>query len=88
LDPADDPVVAGGEVRDTDEIGWLAVVNFKANDMLAFEAGYSNRETENETWAENDDVQSYYVNAVITFAPGVFIVPEIGKIDGGKDICR
>jgi hypothetical protein len=88
VDPADDPVVnaAGTEIIDNDLFGWLAVVNFKANDMLSFEAGYGHVETELDVdAAQTDETDSYYVNAVLTFAPGVFIVPEVGMVDYQDD---
>jgi hypothetical protein len=88
VESADDPVLnaAGTEIIDNDLFGWLAVVNFKANDMLSFEAGYGHVETELDVdAAQADDTDSYYVNAVITFAPGVFIVPEIGMVDYQDD---
>ena len=89
VDPNDDPVVnaAGTEVIDNDLLGRLAVVNFTAKDMLSFEAGYGHVETELDTsGSRSDETDSYYVNAVITFAPGVFIVPEIGKVDYQEDM--
>jgi hypothetical protein len=88
VESADDPVMnaAGTEIIDNDLFGWLAVVNFKANDMLSFEAGYGRVSTELDVdAAQSDDTSSVYVNAVITFAPGVFIVPEIGMVDYEDD---
>jgi len=88
VESADDPALnaAGNEIIDNDLFGYLAVVNFKANDMLSFEAGYGHVETELDVdAAQSDDTDSYYVNAVITFAPGVFIVPEVGMVDYADD---
>lgn len=88
VDPADDPVLnaAGTEIIDNDLFGWLALVNFKANDMLSFEVGYGRVSTELDVdAAQSDDTSSVYANAVITFAPGVFIVPEIGMVDYEND---
>jgi hypothetical protein len=72
---------AGTETLDNDSMGFLGVVTFKATDMLSFEAGYGALTHDRENVENDDDTKSYYVNAVITFAPGVFIVPEIGKVD-------
>jgi hypothetical protein len=76
---------ATGDVRDNDAFGWLLVAGFSANENLRFEAGYGQAEFDLDDAAEEDDVAAMYVQAKITFAPGVFIVPEIGKIDWKDD---
>lgn len=83
---ADDPTIAasGTETVDNDTMGFLGVVTFKATDALSFEVGYGYLEHELDGAVEKDDTASGYVNAVITFAPGVFIVPEVGMVDYGK----
>ncbi len=68
-----------GSVVDNEAMGYLGVLNFKANDMLSFEVGAGYREVEVGT--ADDEVVSYYGNAVVKFAPNVFIVPEIGVVD-------
>jgi hypothetical protein len=80
------PAVApsGTETVDNDSYGLLGVVNFKATDALSFEVGYGYLQHELDGAVEADDTTSGYVNAVITFAPGVFIVPEIGMVDYGN----
>jgi hypothetical protein len=75
-----------GQVVDNEAYGWMIAGSFKVNDMIAFEAGYGYAETElDQTGSFADDVTSYYLQATVTFAPGVFIVPEIGVVDYGKD---
>jgi hypothetical protein len=74
-----------GDVLDNDAFGFLVVASFSANENLKFEAGYGQAEYDLDDAAEEDDVSAYYVNAKITFAKGVFIVPEIGVIDFGDD---
>jgi hypothetical protein len=67
-------------------LGYAIAAGFKANDMFAFEAGYGYVEVEEMGGAlEDNEVQSYYVQSTITLAPGVFITPEIGMLDGKED---
>lgn len=78
---SDDPVVSGTSVEDTDSYGGIIVANFKATPMLSFEVGAGYTVNENDTFAEDDDAMAYYGNAVVTLAPGFFIVPEVGIQD-------
>lgn len=76
------PIKAPGADTDVDDFGWMAVAGFKLNDMFTFEAGYGQTKTELDSVLTNeDDTAAYYVNASITLAKGVFLVPEVGKID-------
>ncbi|MCP4020557.1 MAG: hypothetical protein GY729_01835 [Desulfobacteraceae bacterium] len=69
-------------INDNDAYGFLFVIGAKLNDMFSFEAGYGWSEAELDmAGGQEDDCQSYYVQSTITFAPGVFIVPEIGVMD-------
>ena len=72
-------------VEDTDSFGFLIIVRFDYSDMLTFETGYGYavHEPDFPSDAQEDDVSAYYLHAFITLAEGVFIVPEIGKIDYG-----
>jgi hypothetical protein len=72
---------AGNETDDNDIFGALIVVGGKINDMFSVEAGASAASQERDSWTDSDDVASYYLQSTITFAPGVFVVPEIGLID-------
>ena len=79
--------ISGTTVNDSDEWGGILLVGFKMNDMLTFEAGYAMEKNELDAAgikSENDPTH-WYVNATITLAPGVMIVPEIGKFDLGTD---
>jgi hypothetical protein len=73
---------ADGDLVDSDALGYLAVIGFKASDMITFEAGYG---YESYEWdvddSEDANATQYYLNATINIAPGFFIVPEIGKVD-------
>jgi hypothetical protein len=76
---------ADEDLLDTDGYGFILVGAFTLSDMLRFEAGYGYSLFDTDDADEKDDTSSYYVQATITFAKGVFIVPEIGKIDYGDD---
>lgn len=70
------------EDYDVDYLGYALVAGFKLNDMVIFEAGYgaiNSEANKGSNW--EDDACSYYVNATINLAKGVFIVPEFGVID-------
>ena len=74
-----------GEIVDNDCFGFLLVAGYKINDMFTVEAGYGYAQTELDvSGADKDKVASYYVNATVNFAPGVFIVPEVGFFDGDE----
>lgn len=76
----------GAKVEDTDTLGYVGVVGVKLGDAFAIEAGYGGITTESDVAGEkDDDASSYYVQATIGLAPGVFIVPEIGKLDDDKN---
>ena len=73
-------VNAAGAVQDEDTIIAGLSVGFKATDTISFEAGYS-WYTHDQNGASDNDGRSYYVQAVISPAPGVYIIPEIGVQD-------
>lgn len=69
-------------VTNNDAFGWTIVGTYKANDMFAFEVGFGGMDTEYDSaGSQEDDVVSYYIQSVITLAPGVTVTPEIGKVD-------
>ena len=77
---------ASDEVKDNDAWALAGIVGFKATDMLNFEVGYGYTESEldianpaTEKW------QTFYVQAAVTLAPGVSIVPEYGFIEDRGD---
>jgi hypothetical protein len=74
---------AAGDVLDNDGYGFIVVAAFTLSDMLRFEAGYGTSSFDLDKSAEKDDTTTYYVQATVNLAKGVFIVPEIGKIDYG-----
>lgn len=80
-----DPV--SQSIQDSDSLGFALVAGFKMNDMITFEAGYGQVENERDfnNIKRERDWKSYYLNATINLAKGVFMVPEIGKLDYGDD---
>ena len=78
--------VVGGEVKDNDGLGYLAVVGFKASDMFTIEAGYGHEEAELDDSNNTQEVEQYYLNTTINITKGFFIVPEIGMIQYSDDI--
>jgi len=79
---------AGTDVEDSSCYGGQVIAGFKMSDMFTFEAGYSYDHNEVDYTAgltgENDPT-AWYVNATITLAPGVFIIPEVGMFDYGDN---
>jgi hypothetical protein len=68
----------GAPGADVDNVGFVLVAGMKANDFASFEAGYGWAEVDN---GAEDEVKSYYLQATLTLAPGVYIIPEIGQVD-------
>lgn len=78
-----DPVISGGSMVDNDAVGFMLAAGYKLNNTLAFEAGYGQVQSDLDQGAiSKDKAESYYIQSTITLAPGVIIVPEIGRIDG------
>jgi hypothetical protein len=79
-----------GKVEDNEGWGYIIAAGFKANDMFSFEAGYGYAEAEEYDFGtlthQDNEVQTYYLQSTITLAPGVFITPEIGMIDGEENV--
>ncbi|MCP3872902.1 MAG: hypothetical protein GY699_07080, partial [Desulfobacteraceae bacterium] len=69
------------KILDNDATGMTFVAGFKINDMFALEAGYGYAVEEIDTFAQDDEVSTYYLQSVITLAPGVSITPEVGIVD-------
>jgi len=84
----DGAVLNGSDTEDAKTWGAQIIAGFKMSDMFTFEAGYSYDHNELDVLpgvtGENDPTH-WYVNATITLAPGVFIVPEVGMFDFGDD---
>ena len=75
-------VISGNRVLDSDSMGFGLAAGYKLNNMFTFEAGYGFVTSEIDTIAGDDEARTYYANATVTLASGVFFVPEIGRFDG------
>jgi hypothetical protein len=82
---ARNPVVTGTTVDDTEETGIVIDVSYKVNPMMTARLGYGMLESDNDTWAQEDDASSYYVQLDYQPAKGVHIIPEIGMFDKGEN---
>jgi len=77
---------ANDEVVDNDSMGYNLVIGLKASDAMSFELGYGHTESELDDVEESDtEANSYYAQAVIHLAKGIFVVPEFGVLDH-KDV--
>jgi len=73
--------LVGSNLENTNMWGAILVATFKVSDLWAFELGGGYTETINDLFVKKDNEYALYANAVITLAPGWFIVPEIGYFD-------
>jgi hypothetical protein len=87
------PVYVNNSLQDATTLGFGGVIGWAVNDMLSFEAGAGYTEEDNdaigkaEGYTEKDKTAAYYLQATITLAQGVFIVPEVGYWDLYDDIA-
>ena len=72
-------------VEDADGTGALIVLGYKASDMIKLEAGYGmvSNEVEHAGVKAETEFSTYYIQATITLAKGVYLVPEFGSVDYG-----
>jgi hypothetical protein len=72
---------AGDDTEDC--FSWQAalVLGFKVSDTLKFEVGGGFRSDDQDAADNKDEAWQVYGQAVITLAPGVYLVPEIGYFD-------
>ena len=75
---------SGGKLLDNECIGFMLVAGYKINETFTVEAGYGYNQTELDD-NDEDESATYYINTTIHLAPGVFVVPEIGVLDGDED---
>jgi len=84
----DSAILKGADTEDSTSWGGQVIAGFKMSDMVTFEAGYSydHNETDLATgYTGENDPSAWYVNATITLAPGVYIIPEVGMFDFGDN---
>jgi hypothetical protein len=72
---------AGDDTKDC--MSWQAalILGFKVSDTLLFEAGAGYCSDDNDAAKNDDNAWAGYLQAVVTLAPGVYIVPEVGYFD-------
>jgi len=76
---------ANNAIQDSDAMGALVVLGYKATPMIKLEAGYGMLSCEREVSGKTTEstTTSMYVQAVIALAKGFYIVPEFGTVDYG-----
>jgi hypothetical protein len=73
---------SGDDVKDATSYMLGLVLGFKATDRIQFEAGFGYRNDDSGIpGSQDDDFWQGYVQAAVTMAPGVYIVPEVGYQD-------
>jgi hypothetical protein len=72
----------GDDVNDATSYMLGLVLGLSATDSLKFETGFGYRNDDPDSpGSDNDDFWQGYVQAVLTLAPGVYVVPEAGYQD-------
>lgn len=76
----------GATVQDVDYMEYMLNAGFKMSDMVTFEAGYGYATNELEVAAvkTEDPSFAYYIQADISLAPGVHLIPEYAVIDADE----
>jgi hypothetical protein len=73
---------SGDDVNDATSYMLGLILGFTATERLKFEAGFGYRNDDPDSpGSDNDDFWQGYLQAVLTLAPGVYIVPEVGYQD-------
>jgi hypothetical protein len=83
---ANHAVITGvDDVNDSDTYGGIILVGYKINDMFAAQAGYAQEKSKIDALGVTSENKPshWYVQATITLAPGVYIIPEVGMFDYG-----
>ena len=77
------PDYEAGDIRDNNGYGGVASIGVKINDVIGVEAGYGYVTGEDDPVGKNhnDEAWAAYLQAPITLAQGVMVVPEIGHYD-------
>jgi hypothetical protein len=70
------------DVDDTETIMGALVAGFKFTDQVSFEAGWGYRNDDPDVdGADEDEAWEAYLQAVVSLAPGVWVIPEFGYTD-------
>jgi len=76
------------DIEDTTTFGLAGVVGFKINDMFGLEFGASYLDHDNDFFVDDAKVLAFYLQAPITLAKGVYIIPEGGYYDPDSRLDR
>ncbi len=87
VDFTPDYIAAVDDIRDNHGYGGVASIGVKINDVIGVEAGYGYVTGEDDPVGKNDNDEAWavYLQAPITLAQGVTVVPEIGHYDYETD---
>ncbi|MDL1964844.1 MAG: hypothetical protein LWW98_11055 [Deltaproteobacteria bacterium] len=82
-----EPEYENGDIRDNKGYGGVASIGVKINDFVGIEAGYGYVSGKDDSAGKdhNDEAWAAYLQAPITLAQGVTVVPEIGHYDYEED---
>ncbi|MDL1983598.1 MAG: hypothetical protein LWX54_05320 [Deltaproteobacteria bacterium] len=82
-----EPDMGTNDIRDNNGYGGVASIGVKINDVIGVEAGYGYVTGEDDPVGKNhkDEAWAVYLQAPITLAQGVMVVPEIGHYDYEED---
>ena len=77
---------AGDDTDDVTTLQYALVGGFKFTDQLTFEAGFGWRKDDSDApGTDDDEAWGAYGQAVISLAPGMWIIPELGYYDFKDD---
>jgi hypothetical protein len=81
-------ILTGNDVLDAKNLMAMLALGFKATESLGLEfgIGYVGYDTDSfQSISSKNNYLEYYLQAVFTMAPGVYVIPEIGYRDFGKE---
>ena len=87
------PVYLDNDIQNATTFGVGGVIGWAISDMFALEAGAGYTEEDNDAigkapgYVTKDKTAAYYLQATITLAKGVYVVPEVGYWDLYDDIA-
>ncbi|MEJ2730490.1 MAG: hypothetical protein P8185_18645 [Deltaproteobacteria bacterium] len=74
------------DIKDMTSFQGAGILGFKFTDQLTFEGGFGYSYNDSDLKGEdNTDVWAGYVQAVVSMAPGVWVIPEVGYYNYGED---
>jgi hypothetical protein len=88
FDTGDLGILTGNDILDAKNLMAMLALGFKATESLGLEfgIGYVGYDTDSfQGISFKNNYLEYYLQAVFTMAPGVYLVPEIGYRDFGKE---